>query len=74
MCWFSLVEFKMISSPFDASPNPYIICTTLKQLNLQYPKVSDEHRQQLLQAKAALENEFLTLEINYTSSKQVFNN
>jgi PPK2 family polyphosphate:nucleotide phosphotransferase len=34
-----------------------IICTTLKQLNLKYPKVSDEHRQQLLQAKAALENE-----------------
>lgn len=34
-----------------------IICTTLKHLNLQYPKVSDEHRQHLLQAKAALENE-----------------
>ncbi len=34
-----------------------IICTTLKQLNLQYPKVSDEHLQHLLQAKAALENE-----------------
>jgi PPK2 family polyphosphate:nucleotide phosphotransferase len=34
-----------------------IICTTLKQLNLQYPKVSDEHLQHLIQAKAALENE-----------------
>ncbi len=34
-----------------------IICTTLKQLNLQYPKVSDEHLQHLIQAKFALENE-----------------
>jgi PPK2 family polyphosphate:nucleotide phosphotransferase len=34
-----------------------IICTTLKQLNLQYPKVSDEHLQHLIQAKFVLENE-----------------
>ncbi|PAX52207.1 polyphosphate kinase 2 family protein [Brunnivagina elsteri] len=34
-----------------------IICTTLKQLNLQYPKVSNDHLQHLHQAKAALENE-----------------
>ncbi|MEA5570210.1 polyphosphate kinase 2 family protein [Calothrix sp. UHCC 0171] len=34
-----------------------IICNQLKQLNLKYPTVSDKHRQHLLQAKAALENE-----------------
>jgi hypothetical protein len=34
-----------------------IICTKLKQLNLKYPTVSDEHRQELLKAKAILENE-----------------
>ncbi|MBF2064220.1 MAG: polyphosphate kinase 2 family protein [Calothrix sp. C42_A2020_038] len=34
-----------------------IICNKLKQLDLHYPIVSDEHRQQLLQAKAVLENE-----------------
>jgi PPK2 family polyphosphate:nucleotide phosphotransferase len=34
-----------------------IICTKLKELNLKYPAVSDEHRQHLLKAKALLENE-----------------
>ncbi|MEH2155210.1 polyphosphate kinase 2 family protein [Nostoc sp.] len=34
-----------------------IICTKLEELNLQYPKVSEEHRQQLLQAKLILEQE-----------------
>jgi PPK2 family polyphosphate:nucleotide phosphotransferase len=34
-----------------------IICTKLKELNLKYPTVSDEHRQHLLKAKALLENE-----------------
>ena len=34
-----------------------IICTKLEQLNLQYPTVSEEHRQQLLEAKRILEQE-----------------
>jgi PPK2 family polyphosphate:nucleotide phosphotransferase len=34
-----------------------IICTKLKELNLKYPTVSDEHRQHLLKAKALLEEE-----------------
>ena len=34
-----------------------IICTKLEELNLQYPTVSDEHRQQLLEAKHILEQE-----------------
>ncbi|MGH8001419.1 MAG: polyphosphate kinase 2 family protein [Brasilonema sp.] len=34
-----------------------IICTKLKELNLQYPIVSEEHKQYLLQAKQMLENE-----------------
>ncbi|MHC5822208.1 MAG: polyphosphate kinase 2 family protein, partial [Nostoc sp.] len=34
-----------------------IICTKLQELNLQYPTVSEEHRQQLLQAKRILEEE-----------------
>ncbi|MEH2121874.1 polyphosphate kinase 2 family protein [Nostoc sp.] len=34
-----------------------IICTKLEQLNLQYPTVSKEHRQQLLEAKRILEQE-----------------
>ncbi|MBP5974979.1 polyphosphate kinase 2 family protein [Brasilonema sp. CT11] len=34
-----------------------IICTKLKELNLQYPTVSEEHKQYLLQAKQMLENE-----------------
>ncbi|MBH8554717.1 polyphosphate kinase 2 family protein [Nostocaceae cyanobacterium CENA357] len=34
-----------------------IICTKLAELNLKYPTVSDEHRQQLLQAKYMLEQE-----------------
>ncbi|MEH2295385.1 polyphosphate kinase 2 family protein [Nostoc sp.] len=34
-----------------------IICTKLQELNLQYPIVSEEHRQQLLQAKRILEQE-----------------
>ncbi|ACC79046.1 polyphosphate kinase 2 family protein [Nostoc punctiforme] len=34
-----------------------IICTKLEELNLQYPIVSDEHRQQLLEAKRILEQE-----------------
>ncbi|MFQ4144252.1 polyphosphate kinase 2 family protein [Chlorogloeopsis sp. ULAP02] len=34
-----------------------IICSKLKELNLKYPIVSDEHKQQLLQAKAILERE-----------------
>ena len=34
-----------------------IICTKLKELNLQYPQVSEEHREQLLLAKAMLEQE-----------------
>ncbi len=34
-----------------------VICSKLKQLNLQYPTVSDEHRQHLLKAKTILENE-----------------
>ena len=36
-----------------------IICTTLKNLNLQYPKVSEEHKEQLELAKAMLEQEDL---------------
>ncbi|MEH2378173.1 MAG: polyphosphate kinase 2 family protein [Nostoc sp.] len=34
-----------------------IICTKLQELNLQYPTVNEEHRQQLLQAKRILEQE-----------------
>ncbi len=34
-----------------------IICTKLKQLNLEYPTVSEEHKEQLLLAKAMLEQE-----------------
>ncbi|MEH2013758.1 polyphosphate kinase 2 family protein [Nostoc sp.] len=34
-----------------------IICTKLQELNLQYPTVSKEHRQQLLEAKRILEQE-----------------
>ncbi|QLE59371.1 polyphosphate kinase 2 family protein [Nostoc sp. TCL26-01] len=34
-----------------------IICTKLQALNLKYPTVSEEHRQQLLQAKSILEQE-----------------
>ncbi|MBN3909220.1 MAG: polyphosphate kinase 2 family protein [Nostoc sp. NMS1] len=34
-----------------------IICTKLEELNLQYPTVSDEHRQQLLEAKRILDQE-----------------
>ncbi|MBF2008638.1 MAG: polyphosphate kinase 2 family protein [Chlorogloeopsis fritschii C42_A2020_084] len=34
-----------------------IICSKLKELNLKYPTVSEEHKQQLLQAKAILERE-----------------
>ncbi|MHC5724828.1 MAG: polyphosphate kinase 2 family protein, partial [Nostoc sp.] len=34
-----------------------IICTKLEELNLQYPTVSEEHRQQLLEAKRILEEE-----------------
>jgi PPK2 family polyphosphate:nucleotide phosphotransferase len=34
-----------------------IICTKLEELNLQYPTFSDEHRQQLLEAKRILEQE-----------------
>ncbi|MEH1913631.1 polyphosphate kinase 2 family protein [Nostoc sp.] len=34
-----------------------IICTKLEELNLQYPTVSEEHKQQLLQAKRILEQE-----------------
>ncbi|MBE8986039.1 polyphosphate kinase 2 family protein [Nostoc sp. LEGE 12450] len=34
-----------------------IICTRLEELNLKYPIVSDEHRQQLLEAKRILEQE-----------------
>ncbi|NMG08089.1 polyphosphate kinase 2 family protein [Brasilonema sp. UFV-L1] len=34
-----------------------IICNKLKELNLQYPIVSEEHKQYLLQAKQMLENE-----------------
>ncbi|MEH2314959.1 MAG: polyphosphate kinase 2 family protein [Nostoc sp.] len=34
-----------------------IICTKLQELNLQYPTVSEEHRQQLLEAKRILEQE-----------------
>ncbi|MFH7026207.1 MAG: polyphosphate kinase 2 family protein [Heteroscytonema crispum UTEX LB 1556] len=34
-----------------------IICTKLKSLNLKYPTLSEEHQQQLLKAKAILENE-----------------
>lgn len=34
-----------------------IICTKLKELNLQYPTVSEEHKQYLLKAKQMLENE-----------------
>ena len=34
-----------------------IICNKLKQLNLKYPTVSDEHREHLLKTKAILENE-----------------
>jgi Polyphosphate kinase 2 (PPK2) len=34
-----------------------IICTKLEELNLQYPTVSDEHKQQLLEAKRILDQE-----------------
>ncbi|MBD2346466.1 polyphosphate kinase 2 family protein [Anabaena subtropica] len=34
-----------------------IICTKLQELNLKYPTVSEEHQQQLLQAKYILEQE-----------------
>ncbi|MBD2506844.1 polyphosphate kinase 2 family protein [Nostoc muscorum FACHB-395] len=34
-----------------------IICTKLEELNLKYPIVSEEHRQQLLEAKLILEQE-----------------
>ena len=34
-----------------------IVCSKLKELNLAYPTVSDAHKQQLLEAKALLENE-----------------
>ncbi|MBW4565131.1 MAG: polyphosphate kinase 2 family protein [Mojavia pulchra JT2-VF2] len=34
-----------------------IICTKLQELNLKYPTVSEEHRQQLLAAKQMLETE-----------------
>lgn len=34
-----------------------IICDKLKQLNLRYPSVSEEHQRQLLKAKQMLENE-----------------
>ncbi|BDA72526.1 Polyphosphate:AMP phosphotransferase [Calothrix sp. PCC 7716] len=34
-----------------------IICSKLKQLDLEYPTLSDEHRHQLLKAKAVLESE-----------------
>ncbi|MBD2520455.1 polyphosphate kinase 2 family protein [Nostoc sp. FACHB-973] len=34
-----------------------IICTKLEELNLKYPTVSDEHKQQLLEAKRILEQE-----------------
>ena len=34
-----------------------IICHKLKQLNLRYPSVSEEHQRQLLKAKQMLENE-----------------
>ncbi|MEH2126292.1 polyphosphate kinase 2 family protein [Nostoc sp.] len=34
-----------------------IICTKLEELNLQYPTVSEEHKQQLLEAKRILEQE-----------------
>ncbi|WP_341525343.1 polyphosphate kinase 2 family protein [Nostoc sp. UHCC 0302] len=34
-----------------------IICTKLQNLNLQYPTVTEEHKQQLLQAKSILEQE-----------------
>jgi len=34
-----------------------IICSKLKELNLRYPAVSEEHQRQLLKAKQLLENE-----------------
>jgi PPK2 family polyphosphate:nucleotide phosphotransferase len=34
-----------------------IICSKLKELNLKYPTVSEEHQRQLLKAKQLLENE-----------------
>jgi hypothetical protein len=34
-----------------------IICTKLKELNLQYPTVSEEHKLMLLEAKRILEIE-----------------
>jgi PPK2 family polyphosphate:nucleotide phosphotransferase len=34
-----------------------IICAKLQELNLQYPKLSEEHKEQLLLAKAMLEQE-----------------
>ncbi|MFN6570318.1 hypothetical protein A6770_12475 [Nostoc minutum NIES-26] len=34
-----------------------IICTKLKELNLKYPTVSDEYKQQLVQARSMLEQE-----------------
>lgn len=37
-----------------------IICDKLQGLNLQYPTVSEEHQQQLLQAKKLLEGEDIT--------------
>jgi hypothetical protein len=37
-----------------------IICDKLQGLDLQYPTVSEEHQQQLLQAKKLLEGEDMT--------------
>jgi hypothetical protein len=34
-----------------------IICAKLKELNLQYPQVSQEHMQELLRVKKILESE-----------------
>jgi hypothetical protein len=31
-----------------------IFCTKLKELNLQYPRISEDHRQKLLEAKKLL--------------------
>lgn len=34
-----------------------IICTKLKELNLQYPRIYEDHRQKLLEANKILESE-----------------
>jgi len=43
--------------PFTRLAVAYVIGKTLHDLDLKYPTVSKEHKQQLLEAKRMLENE-----------------